>query len=233
MCLQTYQEIMRGIRNPCDGLWDIPIPTQHIHTNTLTQQEKFCTQQHTQPSNIYSAIHLVASHPSLSVIIRKDTTKLDLAQYLHAACFSPVKSTWARAIDNNHFSTWSGLTLQLIWKHLPVSLAMVQGHLKQEQQGLQSTSPLKRPNPDATSSNHTNINDDIFPLSPTPNKQTHDVAYAIIDPTNMINAYFDLAGKFPQRSSSGNQYILHFSRTPQEQKCNHHHSSMAISPCNV
>ena len=110
---------------------------------------------------------------------------------------------------------------------------MVQGHLKQEQQGLQSTSPLKRPNPDATSSNHTNINDDIFPLSPTPNKQTHDVAYAIIDPTNMINAYFDLAGKFPQRSSSGNQYILHFSRTPQEQKYNHHHSSMAISPCNV
>ena len=115
MCVYKHnQEIMWGICNPCDGLWDILIPTQHIHTNTLMQQEKFCTQQHTQPSNIYSAIHLVASHPSLSVIIQKDTTKLDLAQYLHAACFSPVKSTWARAIDNNHFSTWPGLTLQLI-----------------------------------------------------------------------------------------------------------------------
>ena len=137
MCVYKHnQEIMRGIHNPCDGLWNIPIPTQHIHTHTLTQQEKFCPQQDTQHSNIYSAIHLVASHSSLSVIIRKDTTNLDLAQYLHAASFSPVKSTWARAIDNNHFSSWPGLTLQLIWKHLPVSLAMVQGHLKQEQQGL-------------------------------------------------------------------------------------------------
>ena len=49
---------------------------------------------------------------------------------------------------------------------------------------------------------------DAFPSSPDPNLRTNQVAYAIIDPDNMINGYFDLAGKFPQRSSSGNQYVL-------------------------
>jgi hypothetical protein len=30
----------------------------------------------------------------------------DLINYLHAACFSPVKSTWIIAIKNGHFTTW-------------------------------------------------------------------------------------------------------------------------------
>ena len=49
---------------------------------------------------------------------------------------------------------------------------------------------------------------DAFPPSPNPNIETHEIAYAIIDPGKIINRYFDLAGRFPQRSSSGNQYIM-------------------------
>ena len=189
---------MRGIRNPNDGLWDIPLPTRKFSPTPNTHHNSLHNKK-------YHAIHMVASHPSLSVIIRKDTTKVDLARYLHAACFSLVISKWEKAIDNNHFSTWPGLTSQLIMKHLPTNPAMVQGHLKQEQQGLQSTTP-KRPH----TSTSTNINntEDIFPLLPSPNLRKHNVAYAIIDPTNMINAYFDLTGKFLQCSSSGNQYIF-------------------------
>jgi hypothetical protein len=33
-----------------------------------------------------------------------------LINYLHAACFSPVKSTWITAIKNGHFTSWPGLT---------------------------------------------------------------------------------------------------------------------------
>jgi hypothetical protein len=33
----------------------------------------------------------------------------DLINYLHAACFSPVKSTWIMAIKNGNFSSWPGL----------------------------------------------------------------------------------------------------------------------------
>lgn len=40
---------------------------------------------------------------------------------------------------NNHFSTWPGLTSRLILKHLPLSQAIVQGHIRRKQQGLQST----------------------------------------------------------------------------------------------
>jgi hypothetical protein len=33
----------------------------------------------------------------------------DLINYLHAACFSPVKSTWIKAIKNGFFPSWPGL----------------------------------------------------------------------------------------------------------------------------
>ena len=41
----------------------------------------------------------------LNVIICEQQTKEDLANVLHAACFSPVKSTCLQAIKNNHFTT--------------------------------------------------------------------------------------------------------------------------------
>jgi hypothetical protein len=34
----------------------------------------------------------------------------DLINYLHDACFSPVKSTWITAIKNGNFLSWPGLT---------------------------------------------------------------------------------------------------------------------------
>ena len=78
-------------------------------------------------------------NPSMSVIIQKKKTHMELAQYLHAACFSPVRSTFLKAIKNNHFQSWPGLTPDLITKHLPTSVATVQGHIHQERQHLQST----------------------------------------------------------------------------------------------
>jgi hypothetical protein len=39
-----------------------------------------------------------------------NSNQKDLINYLHAACFSPVKSTWITAIKNGHFTSWLGLT---------------------------------------------------------------------------------------------------------------------------
>ena len=75
----------------------------------------------------------------MAVIIKKKQTHTDLASYLHAACFSPVRSTFASAISKNFFKTWPGLTPELIRKHLPPVIATTQGHLHQERQHLQST----------------------------------------------------------------------------------------------
>jgi hypothetical protein len=165
--------------------------------------------------------HIIAeifrSHPTLSVIIRKNQTKADLARYLHAAWFSPVKSTWKKSTQNNHFTTWPGLTTQLILNHVPLSQETVQGHIKQEQHGLQSTTKpnktyknkmeelriklqllkaKRKPNETLHDVITQDIMTDAYPSSPSPNIQTHQVAYAVIDPDELINGYFDLAGKF-------------------------------------
>ena len=75
MCVyKNRQEIMRDICNPNDGLWDIPLPTRKFSPTPNTHHNSLHNKK-------YHAIHMVASHPSLSVIIRKDTTKVDLARY--------------------------------------------------------------------------------------------------------------------------------------------------------
>ena len=57
-------------------------------------------------------------------------TKPDLAMYYHRANFSPVPTTFITAINNGNFSTWPGLTAELISKHLPKSLTTAKGHDK-------------------------------------------------------------------------------------------------------
>ena len=38
------------------------------------------------------------------------TSTAELMQYLHAAAFSPVQSTWLQAIERGYFQSWPGLT---------------------------------------------------------------------------------------------------------------------------
>ena len=71
---------------------------------------------------------------------------MELVHYLHAAYFSPVKSTFDRAIKNNHFASWPELTSGLIKNHLPRPVATVQGHLHQEIQGLQTYQNMSKSN---------------------------------------------------------------------------------------
>ena len=47
-----------------------------------------------------------------------------------------------------------------------------------------------------------------FLPSPVSNIKSNDVAYTIIDKNDIFTAYIDLTGRFPMRSSRGNQYIL-------------------------
>jgi hypothetical protein len=63
----------------------------------------------------------------------------DLINYLHAACFSPVKSTWITAIKNGNFSSCPGLTEHAIEKKLSKSAATTKGHLNQQRQNARAT----------------------------------------------------------------------------------------------
>ena len=192
-------------------------PTSHTgpYTNsvakiTVKQCEQFINnQQHQDRSSfekIYQVAKLQSTNHKLAVIICKKQTHQDLARYQHAACFSPVKHTWIKAIKRNHFISWPGLTQDLLQKNLPLSHATVQGHMKKQRKNLQSTKTKgsltsSTTTPKAALQEH-------FPESPTPNTKNHQVAYIVIDKDELNTAYQDLTGRFPIRFTQGNEYIL-------------------------
>ena len=75
----------------------------------------------------------------MSIILRTDKTKMDLGAYHHMSLFSPVHSTLEQAIKNNYFTSWPGLTRDLIVRNLPPVLTTAKGYLNQEKQNIQST----------------------------------------------------------------------------------------------
>ena len=68
-----------------------------------------------------------------------------------------------------------------------------------ERQKLQSTKPKPTDKEEEL---------DSFPPSDVLNVQANNACYAIVDPTETIAGYIDLTGRFPKRSSRGNQYII-------------------------
>ena len=52
------------------------------------------------------------------------------------------------------------------------------------------------------------VHDDSFPSSPFPNIKTNDVVYMVINKDEISTAYTDLTGRFPCKSSSGNEYVM-------------------------
>ena len=179
--------VLTGKRNLSDGLWDIPISNDNTTSNPTSSQSI--------PKQI----------SSLAVIIRKNQTHLDLVKYLHASCFSPVKSTFLRAIKNNHFTTWPGLTPQLVNKCLPAIIATELGHLNQQKQGLQSTKNQSDHHVQVKLEDHMT---DAFPTPNSPNLKTNEVVYSLTTLSHKNKAFLDLTGRFPYQSSRGNNYIL-------------------------
>jgi hypothetical protein len=142
--------------------------------------------------------HTPPSHPQLNAIIRKDLSKTQLVQYLHGCCGSPVLSTWKKAIKNGNFITWPGIDA-LSLSSLPKSLASAKGHLDQERKNLQST---------RISLDIVTAEDDFFPLPDTPNIKSFSACAQIVPFVAKHTAYHDLTGRFPHRSSRGNEYLL-------------------------
>jgi hypothetical protein len=63
----------------------------------------------------------------------------DLINYLHAACFSPVKSAWIKAIKSGNFSSWPGLNEHAVEKYLSKSTSTAKGHSNQQRQNARTT----------------------------------------------------------------------------------------------
>ena len=190
--LKNQKVILRGTRsNTGDGLWDIPIPQRPDPKSTILKQILI------QPECKEVKKLLKISNQTINVIIRKDKSKQELARYLHACCFSPTTNTLLAAIKKNFLTTWPGLTVDLIRKHLPASTSTAKGHLNQQASGLQSTKLTKLSIAET---------EDLYPSADSPNIKTHDVIFALTATSD--KAFLDLPGRFPFCSSRGNNYLL-------------------------
>jgi hypothetical protein len=121
-----------------------------------------------------------------------NSNQKDLIKYLHAACFSPVKSTWITAIKNGHFTSWPGLTERAVEKHLSKSTSTTKGHLNQKRQNARTTKD-KDPKVIIT---EPDLDQGI---------KTQFVYAATIDAGQI---YTDQTGIFTVVSSKGNKYIM-------------------------
>jgi hypothetical protein len=122
----------------------------------------------------------------------ENSNQKDLINYLHAACFSPVKSTWITAIKNGHFTSWPVLTEHAVEKNLSKSTSTTKGHLNQQQQNSRTTK-VKDPKVIMT---EPDLDQGI---------KTQYVYAATIDAGQ---TYTDQTGRFPVVSRKGNKYIM-------------------------
>jgi hypothetical protein len=129
-------------------------------------------------------------------------TIADTIDFLHKACLSPSTSTFIKAIENGHFSTWPMLTSENVKKYLPKSEAMAMDHLDQHRKNTQSTKSHQ------TQAAISAINHDPSCHTATPTR-THQVYADLLDinrPTGQI--FSDQTGQFPVQSSRGNKYVM-------------------------
>jgi hypothetical protein len=85
--------VMRGSRDPKSRLWRVDLKQKY------ERHEVQCNHAH------------------------DNNNQKDLINYLHAACFSHVSSTWITTIKNGNFLSWPGLTEHAVGKHLSKSTA--------------------------------------------------------------------------------------------------------------
>jgi hypothetical protein len=116
----------------------------------------------------------------------------DLINYLHAACFSPVKSTWIKAIKNGFFSSWTGLNQHSVEKYLSKSTSTSKDHLNQQRQIARTTK----------------IKDAQLLDSDVDLDHGIKTQYVYATTIDAGQIYTDQKGRFPVVSSKGNKYIM-------------------------
>ncbi|KAL7503761.1 hypothetical protein ACHAXN_001695, partial [Cyclotella atomus] len=187
--------VLEGKRHPGTGLWIVPTSKTPIDTKPPTKFETH------------------AAHNAY-----QQSSKAKLIQFLHQCAFSPPASTWIKAINNNQFASWPGLTADAVRKYLPDSTATAKGHMKKTPAGVRSTRPkqpiIKLPAPpNVTIPPNAKVklvapNDaDLFPPKEI-NAVNHIFCWAALADQIDGTTYTDLTGRFPTMSLENKQYIF-------------------------
>eukprot|EP00957_Ditylum_brightwellii_P125211 9544748-Ditylum_brightwellii.AAC.1 len=179
---------MYWLHNKSNGLWYLPLP--RVDGNILIKPISYKINAK-QPIATYNNIY-------------KLHAKKDLVQYFHAASFSPVLSTWCKAVCRGYFTTLPGLTEKLVQKNLHKSNATVKGHLNQARKNVRSTKPKAK---------IIHVNKDMlnnFDLTEvlTEHSNDHYIAMYNLNIKESSRTFANFTGKFPITSTSGNNDIL-------------------------
>jgi hypothetical protein len=132
-------------------------------------------------------------------------TQPELVRYYHAAAGFPTKPTWIKAIKNNQYALWPGLTADVVARHYPDSKETPKGHGRKAPSGQRSTKITTLALDDS---------DDVFGINnieaPRPIKKERTVFYRVLDMNDEAaqKIYTDQPERFPKKSSRGNQYIM-------------------------
>ena len=118
-CEDTFNKKSVHINNKNSG-GTIMSGTWYARTNiymlSLTQQNNLMTESTTPDKYFTGSAYECKS-------------KKTLVDYHHASCWSPTHSGWGKAITKNFFTSWPGLLLNLVHKHLTKKQSTVLGHL--------------------------------------------------------------------------------------------------------
>jgi hypothetical protein len=120
----------------------------------------------------------------------------------------PTKPTWLAAIKNKQFASWPGLTLNATWRHFPDSEETHKGHGRKTPSGLRSTKTKQGPLLDNSNYAFGANQDAQLPLQPVKKEKT--IFYRTLDLKDEATQkkLSDQPGRFPKKSSKGNQYIM-------------------------
>jgi len=148
---------------------------------------------------------LETSHPTetLSAIFDLPSARQTLLWY-HAAAGFPAKETFIHAVRAGHYSTWPGLTANMIARHFPDSIETAKGHLKGQRQGIRSTKQTAIHKLVTAAEVHIKQEHGDSP-PPAPTRQ-NDLFVHIADLSETIHT--DQTGGFPYLSQRGNRYIM-------------------------
>ena len=130
----------------------------------------------------------------INIIIRKQQTKHKMAEYFLACAFNTPIDTFQKAKLKGNLHSWPGIDELNFRKLLDINEATAKGHMHQERQNLQSTK-------------NKIIHDDMFP-GDTDTIRKYEYMYSITTMTPKDTTYGDLTGRFPCKSTQGNQYVM-------------------------
>ena len=101
-----------------------------------------------------------------------------------------------RITSHKYFLSWPGLTMELVTKHLPKSIATAKGHFDQEFKNLQSTKTASL------------TDKDVDPPQEGENIRTNDIMCGVFATSELASkSYLDQTGKNSVTSTQDNKYI--------------------------